>query len=509
MITMNVTNHKSALTLFCSLFTLCLLAQNKPLPAQGEGAQDPLRLVEQGNYTGKLDSIMEINSMYHGLSTFNYYDEINKVATFINYTRPDADYPWLPVNKYEYTYDSEGNEIRSIQYNSVENEWVAIFKDEDYYSGDTTISQAFEWDNGWVGRYRFVSIIPDENTEESLYYDWDEPTGDWILLDKSIRLEVETDTSKSMIFEEYSWDEEKMDWVLKTRSRQLSIYSTGEYLKEYILSGWDMEKEIWVDNLRDEYSFYSDDSASFVRYRRDPDTDIWTHTSRTQANHRSEGFFTNRYFEVWIEDTQEWELWITARILFNETDDIILDELVHHFSGEGWKHEYSVSPEGNLSNYNYYVYDTLLEEKWFQLEAHEYEYDLDHSLEQIIWPVYLKRPQKNPLTHTRKEVFAGLPAVGEEWYYFSGLNSAVPDYPKPLALDTWPNPSTDLIRFDAGSFDPDASVRILDFNGRILSDQKLGFRNEINIREYQPGIYMIRIMDRNGKTAESKFIKAR
>ena len=89
---------------------------------------------------------------------------------------------WVGDEKYESTYDDNGNEIRYIEYSWESGQWVEYWKSEYTYdaNGNETMSASYHWESGqWVGNYK-SEYTYDANGNLTMYthYYWE--SGQWV-----------------------------------------------------------------------------------------------------------------------------------------------------------------------------------------------------------------------------------------------------------------------------------------------------------------------------------------
>ena len=78
-----------------------------------------------------------------------------------------------------------------------------------------------------------------------------------------------------------------------------------------------------------------------------------------------------------------------------------------------------------------------------------------------------------------------------------------------LSVSAYPNPATDYLVLNIESKKlKGLSYQLLDFNGKLLQNKNLtGSKTEINISNYAPATYFIRILCKNQPVKEFKIIK--
>jgi endonuclease/exonuclease/phosphatase family metal-dependent hydrolase len=74
------------------------------------------------------------------------------------------------------------------------------------------------------------------------------------------------------------------------------------------------------------------------------------------------------------------------------------------------------------------------------------------------------------------------------------------DLPDEMVLSTpWPNPSNGLISLEYRANEPDARIHVMDILGRIVHEAPVAAgTNGLDMRALAPGLYLIRLTDRNG-----------
>ena len=80
------------------------------------------------------------------------------------------------------------------------------------------------------------------------------------------------------------------------------------------------------------------------------------------------------------------------------------------------------------------------------------------------------------------------------WKYFPDAVSIVETEVQDLAL--YPSPSADIVYFDLPDLDGRSSYELIDAAGRtVLSGSAMRGKNQIDIRAFESGIYLLRISD--------------
>ncbi len=150
---------------------------------------------------------------------------------------------WEDDQKYEYTYDNDGNKISTISYLINENtgSWVNSAKWVTNYDTNEqsteTISYAWMENNGqWVNSYQWVYTYDENGNETSYsYYAWNDTTAKW---KGSEKYEYTYDANGNITtFLSYEWDENANQWVNFWKAEY--TYNLAYALDELLLPPFD------------------------------------------------------------------------------------------------------------------------------------------------------------------------------------------------------------------------------------------------------------------------------
>jgi len=148
--------------------------------------------------------------------------------------------------KYEYAYNTNGNQTLAIRYDWINNDWRGYQKRKSVFdnSRNLILEMVHNWDtvtNDWVGRYKH-EITYDNNgkiTLEAEYSGWDTITNDWI---GSYKGEVTYDNNGNQTSSvRYDWDLTKKDWKEREKTEFLldTSYSSEDLFLPTGSTGFD------------------------------------------------------------------------------------------------------------------------------------------------------------------------------------------------------------------------------------------------------------------------------
>ena len=464
---------------------------------------------EQGKVTAKLDSSFEetLNMAGTHKEVYTYYEDVQKIATRSRYFRVNEEMSWIPEDKTEWAYDEQGNEIKQIEYNYSGEEWMPWLKYEREYGVDTSSNASYEWDfYNWIGQFKSVEFNDEDNKKNRISYAWDTESKDWELYSKDVDYAQYNEEDSTIFRETYTWNEEEMDWNLSEAMKTAYIFDSGDGLAEVLRSSWDAESETWVNGFKMVYTYYTPDSVNFNSYKFQDDTG-WIHTSRTLLGLYNRTYTKNQEFHVYNFDTEKWELWITRKVIFNEDGNIQLDELVHYFSNQGWKHEYKYSSVGNREKYNYYLYDSTLVENWFHVQEISWEYDLSLPFANVLLPPYQFKNKNVVSSETIKDKSGDNEYHIIKTFYYSEIETGIPgNSPNSGALKLWPNPASSFLQWNSDAFHSAKQIRITDITGRTVLKTSNSNIHEIDISHLPNGFYYFTIIVPGGQTSSASFI---
>jgi hypothetical protein len=86
-----------------------------------------------------------------------------------------------------------------------------------------------------------------------------------------------------------------------------------------------------------------------------------------------------------------------------------------------------------------------------------------------------------------------------------GQSRTLPQDAADRVIRFYPNPATSFITFDLEkSYDKGYDIQVYNFLGKMVYEQKnIATRTTINLNEYNRGVYIFQLRDRDGKIIQS------
>jgi hypothetical protein len=159
---------------------------------------------------------------------------------------------------------------------------------------------------------------------------------------------------------------------------------------------------------------------------------------------------------------------------------------------------------------------------WNVTEYNNKSFRVQHSVDGVKWEdIALVQSKNSAESMTDYTYTHNNPLKGKQFYRlqdidvdlsssgFSPVKALVLSNDK-QAVSIWPNPATNEISLAGHDSDNSSYSRaqIFDLSGRMLIERQFGENsNTINIKDLQPGTYVVRIQNENGKIHNEKFVK--
>ncbi len=234
---------------------------------------------------------LDINSNWIGLEKIEWsYDVENNQIEEINYLWDSFFNDWVPKTKDEFIRDEFGNEITVVyQWKSAANNWIKENKYENFYDSSDNLTSIidYEWDSisqNWIENWR-EELGYDNNGREILVinYDWDSLANDWIQ-----RWKLEQTYGNTRLYAEYSWDKNQNEWIgIWKRETFFNEYEDWTFEADYkwdsLTNNWDLNWKIRCDRI------YNNSGYLLIESNLEWETDIsdWILTNRKYYYYRN------------------------------------------------------------------------------------------------------------------------------------------------------------------------------------------------------------------------------
>ena len=329
------------------------------------------------------------------------------------------------------------------------------------------------WDDEWVPDY----------TEE-LAYDEQDRIVMWIESDG------ESGMKSEFTYDENGWLSKEMEFELMDGDWELIARYTYEYDADghMVLSeGYEFQGE-WLPTARMTWE-YEDGRLINDIYYYHGETD-WMPLTRNDYTYNADGLCQQQLQSQW---EGAWTESYKIEYEYDEAGNRVLQTSSTHYDLDDWFYiyqtQYGYDANGNvIASADYYYNET----DWELESTMTYVYDLNVSVEAtagigMVWD--------DELPINNKLISQQLRAYGDEWtttYYYSDCVGLV-EQPK-HTIQLWPNPASETVHIEG--LEP-ADIQIFNNLGQLV--KKVQGMNEIDVSGLVEGVYLLRIMDADGK----------
>jgi len=257
-----------------------------------------------------------------------------------------------------FSYDSNGNKISNISYrwNKTTNDWVWKNKFEYTYDNNGNTTMGINLWGGTMEDNKYEIAYDSNNKETTVFnYEWNSVTKNWAVYEKS---EYTYDNNGMASIEiTYRFDKE----INSLERRFKTEYTHENNSKTRIGYVWEQEINNWRIYSKSE-CFYDNNGNLTIRisYRWDNAINDWIFDSKFEATYDNNG---NRTTGIEYDFRQK------------ETNDWLIS----------YKHEYNYDNRGNLTIDTYYDWDKKTK-SWEWKRKTEYEFYPFYSQKDLIMP---------------------------------------------------------------------------------------------------------------------------
>ena len=403
------------------------------------------------------------------------YDAFGNYITFIDYSNGPSGI--IPYSKKEYTYDNQHNllKLEIFDYNQ-DHEWVLHYESETTYDVKNNLTEHKSW-GSWEDKLtvndRFEFVYNEDNLLiESFAYSWNETNNLWLNKRKT-----ENIYNENMDFSEttsYAWDTNN-EWIWRNKTNYtydndyliLKLY-TYSYLPPY---GYD-------------YS-YNDENllSTLISFSVEEDINI--------NNFRSDFFYDNLSNLInqtnynWNETNNDWKAKTRKEYFFDDLNNLtkIINYDTYNNTNElayGSKQEYTYD--------NTYTYEDLLLPIIPENSAGIWFFSSSNKPE-----VYYNHLKTQRSYYSWNDETAEWRDPSKTFYYYSDHfvdNIDVIPFDK---VNTYPNPTNDLINFEISNNFKNATAILYNIQGQKVLEQGLDAGNQISIKHLDAGLYFYTI----------------
>lgn len=209
--------------------------------------------------------------------------------------------------KYEFSYDSNGNLTQYVFYNwsSSSNAWIASYKREYCYDSNRNLIQAiyYYWNSSsfWVASSKVeYDYDSNGNQAQAIYYNWTSTSNTWMVSDKD---KYSYDSNGNRIQElSYNWNSTSNAWEIASSKGEYSYDSNGNQT-QVIYYNWSSSSNTWTAFSKGEYSYDSNgNQTQFIFYHCS--SNAWSY--KREYNYDNNGNETQYVLYDWSSTTNTW-----------------------------------------------------------------------------------------------------------------------------------------------------------------------------------------------------------
>jgi len=271
-------------------------------------AQEEMKVVfsydSKGNNTSQVHSYWMYVLWVEAYKADFAYNTDGRVTLQTNYSRSGL-LTWTPEDKYEYTYDANGNETVYISYTWENNAWVKDEKEEYTYDakGNTIEEIDYSWENNaWVPNWKYeYTYDANDDMTEHISYSWEDNA--WI---PNWKDEYTYDANRNQImYIFYYWNESDDIWEEGNMSKYELTYDADNNVTIKIDYYWDSEEEDWIERVKDEYTYDANgNQIGNISYSWEDDD--WVAGYKGEYAYDANGNPTMQAEYYWDDEENDW-----------------------------------------------------------------------------------------------------------------------------------------------------------------------------------------------------------
>jgi hypothetical protein len=381
-------------------------------------------------------------------------------SSYIRHFWNETNQGW--VNKDTILITSNGLELQYLErpWNSQSQDWADT---SNYYRMDennnTIISIYRGWDYSaneitWGFKEMFTY---DENgiKTDKLWYNWDLNLNTWVYNSHyTFNYDGNGNLTETL---RQDWDTQSNEWV--NYNLQLYTYDENNNEIQHIQQNWDSDFNAWVNGGKYTYTYDENEikTEEFFQFW-DSGTNDWVNGSLSFFTYDGEGNLTQWFNQQWNGEIEDWVDNFINTFTYNENGALLL------IFGQYWNVEAgewinssqtfnAYNENGNMIENYSQIWDELTNE-WSNSWKYDYFWS-EHEINAIA---------NNP---------------GEP-------------------INIYPNPTQGKIKINVNSPLQNTSVRVFSVSGELLKTILLKSQNEIDISDFQKGVYFLHFQSQKG-----------
>jgi len=364
-------------------------------------------------------------------------------------------------------YDDNGYMICKIERSwSYENNFFTSGSKKFYYTCDANgailyyIYYVRSSDNThWIlSRKVEYSYDSNGNISKKIIQDWNSNSNDWV----NYKRILYNCNSNGKITQEIiqSWNSSSNDWV--NYQKNLYTYDNNNNFIKLVSQLWDTGSEEWKNGGQFLIT-YDDNNNQTVRLMQKWNASTgWVNKSQEIFTYDGDGNNTQVKSQKWDAASEQWINVGNTLYTYNNGNKTVIISQKWNAGQNAWVNKnqflFTYDGNGNKTEYKY--------QKW--------------STTSDMWENKIRN-----LYYWSEFEIAGITDIAES------------------SIMLFPNPATDIITISADGLNKNSEVQIFSLSGKILQTSRLS-QNKLNISNLQPGIYFIKI---DNKQKLLKFIK--
>jgi hypothetical protein len=391
--------------------------------------------------------------------------------------------------KNSYLYDEYGNVIEELIYGSSDPE-----------SGDFIVTSK--------DSYKYNS---QNKVEEMISQYFDDETKSWVINNKEV---YSYDNHINLIeIKNYSFMDN--EWYLFDRTE--NIYDVNNNLIESIIYFVYDENEMEITN---KYVYtYNSSNQVIEENRYVVNFDDLEMIQQITYKYENGNLTEVRTYEISYESGELEEVSYTINE-YNDNNQLISTENHYKDFFGDWeiesKNEYVYDSYGNVIE-DIEHQDNPMTGEFGPFIKSEITYNYDYTIDKVLFPDGEDGIANGELLHMpeKVELFVNFPFIG--WtqlgmdvnFYYSEKEDKIFGRVAPISkskIKFYPNPTADVLNIELENNVVNASIQIMDLQGKKVHSQNLLNSNEVDVRTLQTGTYII-LINENGNHYGGKFIK--
>ena len=434
---------------------------------------------QNGNLTQDITYRWETESQsFVPISKYEYsYDENGNRTLYIRYDSYDSQ-SFVPRSKYEYTFDDNGHKTREVNYswNTESQSFIISYKDEYTYNENGILTTTrTNWDiesQSWFFLGKSENTF-DENGNQtlSINYLWSSESQSFV---PSMKFERSFDENGNQtLYIDYYWNSESQSLV-PNRKYEHSYDENGNQTLQ-INYNWNLESQSFVSNVKHEYTFDENGNRTLsIYYNWDSESQSFVPSSKRETSYDENGNQTLYIYYDWNTGSQS-------------------------FVPEG-KSEYTIGENNFYVNLKSYIWDSAFEvfKPGFRMDVSTISETETNLVREGI--TYEYDTNFNTWIELEGEEF-------KSYWYYTKESSLSTNSVEPNSFSIYPNPTKGNLNINSSESLTNPIIELYDVKGSKIFSKPFNFSEPIDVSGLKPSIYLYKIIDGNEVKQSGKVIK--